>query len=184
MENGLFSSIFKLILSICRKAFIRVLLFLFSRKRFIRTIEQALNEARLSRLRASLKSCGNGVSIQFPVTITQPDMVEVGDKVSLAAYVHIWGGGEVSIGDRVMVGTHTSITSLTHNYQEKEMYNTVVRKPVIIEDDVWIGSNCVILPGVKVGQGAVIGAGSVVTKDIQPHSVVFGVPAQPRRERL
>jgi acetyltransferase-like isoleucine patch superfamily enzyme len=110
-------------------------------------------------------------------------MVELGDKVSLAAYVHIWGGGEVSIGDRVMVGTHTSITSLTHNYQEEEMYNTVVRKPVIIEDDVWIGSNCVILPGVKVGQGAVIGAGSVVTKDIHPHSVVFGVPAQPRRER-
>jgi maltose O-acetyltransferase len=174
---------FELILSASKKNLTRIFLFFYSHERLNRAIDQALNEARLHRLRSSLKSCGHGLSVQFPITITEPQLVEMGERVSLAAYVHIWGGGEVSIGDRVMIGTHTSITSLTHDYKQKVMRNTLIRKRVIIEDDVWISSNCVILPGVKIGRGAVIGAGSVVTKNVDPHAVVFGVPAERRLER-
>lgn len=132
---------------------------------------------RLRTLRRSLKGCGERLSVQFPVTITGLDSVSFGEDVSLAAYVHIWGNGGVRIGDRVMIGTHSSITSLTHDYDCEFMFNTILRQPVIIEDDVWIGSNCVILSGVTVGRGAVVGAGSVVASDVKPNSIVVGVPA-------
>lgn len=145
---------------------------------------EAYNEACIYKLRKSLAACGHRTSIQWPVTISHPQMVQFGDDVSLAAYVHIWGGGGVYIGNKVMIGTHTSISSLTHDYTKEIMYNVMVRKPVVIEDNVWIGSNCVILPGVRIGSGAVVGAGAVVTKDVESNTIVAGVPARPIRRRL
>jgi maltose O-acetyltransferase len=139
--------------------------------------KEALDKAMIRTLKTSLRSCGERLSIQFPVTITGLNSVEFGEDVSLATYVHIWGDGGVTIGNRVMIGTHTSITSLTHDHNQEVMFNTIVCKPVVIEDDVWIGSNCVILPGVKIGRGAVVGAGSVVTGNVEPNSIVVGVPA-------
>jgi galactoside O-acetyltransferase len=56
-------------------------------------------------------------------------------------------------------------------------------EPVVVERDVWIGANATILPGVRVGRGAVVGAGAVVTRDVEPGSVVMGVPARVVRER-
>ena len=58
------------------------------------------------------------------------------------------------------------------------MQQTLKKGQIVIEDDVWIGSNSVILPSVSLGRGAVIGAGSVVTKDMEPYSIVFGTPAK------
>ncbi len=55
---------------------------------------------------------------------------------------------------------------------------------VVIEDDVWLGAHCVVMPGVKVGRGAVVGAGAVVTKDVEPYAVALGVPARVERKRL
>jgi maltose O-acetyltransferase len=156
---------------------------IYSQERIVSALERSINKAKLSRLKSRLKSCGKELRVQFPVTITEPHLVVVGDHVSFAAYVHIWGGGGVTIGSRVMIGTHTSITSLTHDYQRDNMYETLVRRPVIIGDDAWIASNCVILPGVSIGRGVVIGAGTVVTKDIPPNSIIYGVPAQIHKER-
>lgn len=116
--------------------------------------------------------------IQHPITVAGGSAVIIGNDVSIAAYVHIWGHGGVTIGDRVMIGTHTSITSLTHDYNEDVMRFSVVSRPVIIGDDVWIGSNCVVLPGLHIGNGCVVGAGSVVTKDVERFSIVSGVPAR------
>ena len=79
-----------------------------------------------------------------------------------------------------MIGSHVAITSLTHDYTEDNMYNTTLAKPVVIEDEVWIGAHAIILPGTRVGRGAVIGAGSVVTRDIPPYAVAYGVPAKVR----
>jgi acetyltransferase-like isoleucine patch superfamily enzyme len=104
--------------------------------------------------------------------------VSVGDDVSIAAYVHIWGGGGVDIGDRVMIGTHTSISSLTHDPNAGVMFDTLRSAPVRIQDDVWIGSNCVILPGITLGTSSVIGAGAVVTRDVPAFSIAAGVPAR------
>lgn len=132
---------------------------------------------------AQLLSCGDRTSIQFPVTIAGPEWVSFGSDVALAAYVHIWGLGGVQIGDRVMIGTHTSISAVTHDYTAAVMYGTMVKRRVQIGNDVWIGSNCVVLPGVTVGDGAVVGAGAVVTRDVPPGAVVAGVPARVRRFR-
>ena len=57
-------------------------------------------------------------------------------------------------------------------------------KKVIVEDDVWIGRSAIIMPGVKIGKGSIVGAGSVVTKDIEPFSVVGGVPSKLIKKRI
>lgn len=146
--------------------------------RFRELFEEALAEARTVNLRSKCRSCGNRVHVQWPVTISGAEHVSFGDQVSLAAYVHIWGKGGVTIGNRVMIGTHAAISSLTHDYEAEVMFDTLVRKPVVIEDDVWIGSNAVVMPGVKLGRGAVVGAGAVVTQDVPPFAIVVGIPAR------
>lgn len=155
-----------------------VIYYLGSKDWLISSIEVAVRSVRVARLRGKLLGCGENIRIQFPVTIAQPERVRFGRDVSLAAYVHIWGGGSVTVGDRVMIGTHTSISSLTHDYLKEQMYDTLVAAAVVIEDDVWIGSNSVILPGVTIKRGAVIGAGSVVTKNVAERAIMVGVPAK------
>ena len=89
--------------------------------------------------------------------------------------------GPVTIGNNCCTGQGTIITALIHNFDDtNKPINTqgVSVKPVIIEDDVWIGANAVILPGVHIGQHCVIAAGAVVTKDVPDHSLVAGVPAK------
>jgi acetyltransferase-like isoleucine patch superfamily enzyme len=63
------------------------------------------------------------------------------------------------------------------------MTKTYIPKPVTIEDDVWIGSNAIILPGVRIGKGSVIGAGSIVTSDIPPYALAYGTPAKVMKYR-
>jgi acetyltransferase-like isoleucine patch superfamily enzyme len=151
--------------------------------RLVVTVRSILREDEILQLRKELKACGERVHFQAPVTITGPSHVEIGCDVAFAAYVHIWGDGGVRIGNRVMIGTHTSISSITHDHNQNIMYDTVILKPVTIEDDVWISSNSVILPGVTIGKGAVIGAGAVVNRDVPPLHVVAGVPARTIKTR-
>ena len=141
------------------------------------------DEARTVALLKKCRSHGEGVSIQWPITVAHPSQVSFGNQVAIAAYVHVWGKGGVTIGNRVMIGTHTSISSLTHDYTADVMFSVMIDKPVRIEDDVWIGSNAVILPGVVVGRGAVVGAGAVVTRDVPPGAIVAGVPARVIKQR-
>ena len=144
---------------------------------------RATQRARTEMLLRSLKAAGANVSIQLPVTIADPSCVEIGSGVSIAAYVHIWGSGGVAIGERTMIGAHSAISAVTHDYTVADMYRSVVVKPVSIGRDVWIGSNATVLPGVTIGDGAVVGAGAVVTADVPPYTIVAGVPARRIGER-
>lgn len=135
-----------------------------------------LAEAR--RLSCLFKSCGTNLDIYSPVYINAPESMRVGHRVSVAPFVHIWADGGISIGNRVMIGSHSAITTLTHDYRAERMQETVIRRTIVIEDDVWIGTHSVIMPGVTIGRGAVIGAGSVVTKDVAPMSIIVGVPGE------
>jgi len=158
----------------------------FLRKTKIRVFKRINNyilEAQKDHVLLNLNKYGKNFQFQMPIYISGADYVEIGDNVSIAAFVHIWGEGGVKIGNNVMVGSHTAITSLTHNYNEPEMFNTLVSKGVVIHDDAWIGSHCIILPGVSIGEGCVVGAGSVVTKDVEPYSIVFGSPAKYYKSR-
>jgi acetyltransferase-like isoleucine patch superfamily enzyme len=134
-------------------------------------------------LRRQLGSCGRDITVQFPVSISEMKRLHLGDHVSIAAFVHVRADGGIHVGDRVMVASHVAISTVTHDHQARVMWNTVVTKPIRIEDDVWIGAHAVILPGVTIGRGAVVGAGSVVTHDVPPFAVVTGVPARVQRYR-
>ena len=89
--------------------------------------------------------------------------------------------GPVKIGNNVNLAQGITVTALNHNFSDSNKRideQGVSTSPVIIEDDVWIGANAVVLPGVKIGNHCVIAAGAVVTKDVPPHSLVAGVPAK------
>ena len=89
--------------------------------------------------------------------------------------------GPVDIGSHVNLAQGITVTALNHNFDDTEKRideQGVSTNPVTIEDDVWIGANAVILPGVTIGNHCVVAAGAVVTKDVPPHSLVAGVPAK------
>jgi len=93
---------------------------------------------------------------------------------------------DLSIGGDVRIAAGVFITTNSHSYSRLDVpirLQGTHHEPVIIEDDVWIGQRAVILPGVQIGHGSIIGAGSVVTQDVQPLSIVGGVPARQIRRR-
>lgn len=129
--------------------------------------------------RSRLGHLGANFDIYPRVVIHNPRSVQIGDDVSIAEYVHIWGGGGVIIGNDTLIAAHVVITSQTHDSASPRYRDSQLNAPVNIGANVWIGSGAIILPGVTICEGAVIGAGSVVTKDVPAHSVVAGVPARP-----
>lgn len=89
--------------------------------------------------------------------------------------------GPVTIGDYVNLAQGITVTALNHNFADTDKRidkQGVSTSPVVIEDDIWIGANAVILPGVTIGNHSVVAAGAVVTKNVPPHSLVAGVPAK------
>jgi acetyltransferase-like isoleucine patch superfamily enzyme len=89
--------------------------------------------------------------------------------------------GPVEIGSHVNLAQGITVTALNHNFDDTQKRideQGVSTNPVTIEDDVWVGANAVILPGVTIGNHCVVAAGAVVTKDVPPHSLVAGVPAK------
>jgi acetyltransferase-like isoleucine patch superfamily enzyme len=105
----------------------------------------------------------------------------VGDDVDFALGVIVTTRGGVSIGDRVLIGYRAQILSINHVVptERGRIFSAGhTGRRIDIASDVWIGANSVILSGVSIGEGAVIAAGSVVTKDVEPFAVVAGVPAK------
>jgi acetyltransferase-like isoleucine patch superfamily enzyme len=91
------------------------------------------------------------------------------------------------IGDNVLIAGHTMIIPSNHNSQDLQIpinQQGENSKGIIIEDDVWIGAGCKILDGVCIKSGAIIGAGSVVTKDIPPNAIIAGVPGKLIKYRI
>ncbi len=137
-----------------------------------------------------LKLCKNKIGnnvIYYPgVFIMPPRNITIGDNVDLAKDVLITTSGGVDIGERALIGYSTKILTSNHNIpsgKQKIFSAGHTHKKVTIEKDVWIGANCIILPGVTIGEGSIIAAGSVITKDVDPFSIYAGVPAKKIRER-
>jgi acetyltransferase-like isoleucine patch superfamily enzyme len=101
--------------------------------------------------------------------------VTIGDRAALNSFCRLFGHGSIEIGEDTQIGPGSLITTTDHDYQNE--LNTHFR-PVVIGKGVWIGANVTILPGVEIGDFAVIGAGSVVMKTIPPHCIALGVPAR------
>ncbi len=105
--------------------------------------------------------------------------VVIGDYTRIG--IHNTIIGPVCIGSHVNLAQGITVTALNHNFEDKTKRideQGITTKPVIIGDDVWIGANAVILPGVTIGKHCVVAAGAVVTKDVPDNTIVGGVPAK------
>lgn len=110
----------------------------------------------------------------------------IGKKVGINLNCIIYGMGGVTIGDNVMMASSCLIVSANHNFERTDIpmnLQGVTCEEVKIGDDVWLGARVVVLSGVEIGEGSVIGAGSVVSTSIPPYSVAVGVPARIIRQR-
>lgn len=128
-------------------------------------------------LRLALAKCGKGVNVGFGCTVSP--RVELGDHSSLGNRCVIQAG--VKIGSDLMMGPDVKIYTRNHAIQDLTIPMRMQGNdfsPVMIGDDVWIACNVVILPGVTIGSHSVIGAGSIVTRDVPEYAVVAGNPAR------
>lgn len=131
---------------------------------------------RISFLRFLRMKIGKHTAICRGVDIRTPYRISIGSYTTINKHVVLDGRGKIRIGDNVDIAQEVNIWSLQHDYNSPS-YDTKADK-VVIEDYVWIASRATVLPGVTIGRGAVIGACSVVTKDIPPMCIAVGNPAK------
>ncbi|HWP00115.1 MAG TPA: acyltransferase [Methylococcus sp.] len=119
-------------------------------------------------------------------------LIEIGDDCVINGGARIWSADAVRIGDRVLISHDVFIhdcnahpLSARRRFQHVSeiregrlyRYDDIAHAPIVIEDDVWINAAAMILKGVTIGRGAVVGAGALVTRDVEPYTIVAGVPA-------
>jgi galactoside O-acetyltransferase len=131
---------------------------------------------------------GTGTVVKpFAILQTQGGRICTGEYCAISSFNHISTGiEEVILGNYVRIGPHVTILGGSRNFERKDLliiHQGSYHKSVIIEDDVLIGAGVTVLPGSKIGKGAVIGAMSLISKDVPPYSIVAGVPAKVIGER-
>ncbi|NOT12362.1 MAG: acetyltransferase [Methylococcaceae bacterium] len=136
---------------------------------------------RILIFRLLLGKLGKAVLIDYGTYFRYPSKIKIGNNVAINRGCEFYAshqaeGGTILIGNDVAFGPHVKVFAAGHDYNTYDLVDTA--KPVVIHDFVWIGGNSTILQGVIVGEGAVIGAGSVVTRDIPPYSIAAGNPAR------
>lgn len=124
----------------------------------------------------------------FPIAPDRGPVLRIGRDVQVNDYVHIGAVHSVTIGDRVLIASKVFITDHSHGATKgpaphasptlAPIARPLSFAPVVIEDDVWIGEFVSVLPGVRVGKGAIVGTMSVVTRDVPPYTMVAGSPAR------
>ena len=125
--------------------------------------------------------------------------IELGDNIAISGPGTVLHAeiGKIKIGNYTSIASNVAITEFNHDIQKFTSYaynynilgsdfklDAVTKGDIVIEEDVWIGANVSILSGVKIGRGAVIAAGAVVNKDVEPYSIVGGVPAKKIKMRF
>ncbi len=160
---------------------------------------------RRSYYRCRLAASSPALSIEPRVSITCPNRISIGSNCYLSKDCRLYatpesridigenfsananvminarGNGYIAIGNNVLIGPNVVLRSNNHIFVRTDMPindQGMTEGRIIIGNDVWIASNAVILPNVQIGDGAVVAAGAVVTKDVPPYAVVGGVPAK------
>ena len=140
---------------------------------------------RLFLAKGMFNECGKEVNIENQCYIGSGRNIKIGDYSGIGERCYLQG--LITIGSYVMMASEVVILTSNHKINDPSQLMRFEGNqdpvPVIIGDDVWIGTRVIILPGVNVGKGSVIGAGSVVTKNIEPYSIVAGNPAKLIRRR-
>lgn len=124
---------------------------------------------------------GDGSSIHMGARFYKPANIRIGNDTIIGEGVILDGRAQLTIGDHVDFASEVMVYNSQHDTGSDDFH--AISAPVVIEDYVFVGPRAIILPGVTIGKGAVVAAGAVVTKDIQPFEIVGGVPAKVIGER-
>ena len=154
------------------------------------------NDCRIARQAIVRANTGDARSIRLgdKVSLLENTLISanrghvtIGDNSWLGPNSVIYGNGGVDIGEDVLIASHCVINTVSHNFSRLDIpmnEQEINCEPVVIENDVWIGTGTTILQGVRIGHGSIIGAGAVVTRSIPPLSIALGVPARVTGSRL
>ena len=133
---------------------------------------------------------GAGVALDDGVCLViggqpKPDKLVIGAGTYINRYTILDAHEHLQIGLRVMIGPHCYITDADHGTagHASVQAQTMQHGPVLIGDDAWLGAHVTVLPGIRIGKGAIVGAGAVVTRDVPALAIVAGVPANVLRHR-
>ena len=139
------------------------------------------NKLRRMVLKKLIHDMDDSTSFSTDVKLLCPQKISLGENVGIANNVILDCRGSVKIGNDTIIGFETVILTSTHQHKNKKVpikNQGMYRKSITIGNDVWIGARTIIMPGVTINNGAIIGANSVVTKDVPPNAIMGGVPAK------
>lgn len=124
-----------------------------------------------------------GCEIDPSVTLLPPFYVDFGRNIRMGKRCFIqqcctsFDRGGITLGNDVFIGPKVNLITINHD-TNPDNRNSTYDRPIVIEDKVWIGINSIVLPGIRIGYGAIVGANSVVTKDVAPNAIVAGNPSR------
>jgi acetyltransferase-like isoleucine patch superfamily enzyme len=149
-----------------------------------RIIRAAILRGNIKAIEDKLTQCkkvGRGLEVETPLFLNMPENIEIGDYVRLGAHTVIDGRGGLVIGSHTILSNFVTILTSDHQYEGAETIpfgSSYIDRPVQIGEGVWIGMHVCIRPGVRIGKGAILGLGAVVTKDIPAYAIAGGNPAK------
>ena len=135
---------------------------------------------RVALLRAFGARVGSGVVMRENVNISMPWRLTIGDHVWIGEDVGILSLAPVTIGSNVCISQRAYLCTGSHDYRRADF--KLITRPITLRDGCWVAAAAFVGPGVEIGTGALITAGSVVTKDVQPNALMRGNPAQAVRD--
>ncbi len=133
-----------------------------------------------------MKGIGEKCNILESVVISHPDKVSLGKRVSIHQFCYLDGQGEIEIGNDVAIANHVKILTSDHVFKNNDVSikdQGIEIDKITIKDNVWIGAGATILKGVVIGENSIIGAQSLVNKNVPPNVIAAGVPCKVVKER-
>ncbi len=130
---------------------------------------------------------GKNVTIDEGCWVSHPEKLILGKNVGVNKGSRFNAAGKIKIGNNCLIGPEVIVWSQNHNFTRRDVPINMQEcryLEVILEEDVWVAARATILPGVRIGKGAIVSAGAVVTKDVAPYTIVAGVPAQKIKDRV
>jgi putative colanic acid biosynthesis acetyltransferase WcaF len=131
---------------------------------------------RQSFLRAAGMKIGRKVALLRGTTLTRPERISIGNHCIIGFQCFLGGEGGITIGDNVNIASFSVLLGGAHDINSPS-FESILR-PMVIEDYAWIATRATIMAGLRIGRGAVVAAGAVVTRDVPPYHIVAGVPAR------
>ena len=139
---------------------------------FLKVKQELASFVSAIKFRALIKNAGKGCSCHYTVEIKYPENINIGNATRIGSKSTLGGYGGITIGSNVVISKNVLIESAGLNFRGKEVPYKHKAQPICIEDKVWFGANAIILGGVTIGEGSIIGAGAVISKDIPENSIV------------